>query len=350
MKNKCTFLKLLRFELFNRKKLICTALLLYVAVCLTFIYSMYLFVDKSSSEPKSLYLVPAYSSQEELKTYLDTSVLTLDEMEREYNLAVEAEANEYLLSTKSNAISEQRKQLNVMRLLYDNAIPYEDAVAYSSFDKDNGAGAVSYIISLFALVLEVVAVIAVSRAIPSEIKEGQIRLTAISPMGRTSYAFSKWAVVFIKKAFVLLIFSAFCFGIVAALYPTGGKYVVYATENSAFTLTFLESGLLQVAFSLFSAFVLSITAFSISLFIKSPLFSTIVSLFVCFAEIFLQSLLMDPMRARVVKWIPFFNFRLEAPFLFSLANDMLYTALIGGAFALVLLTTALLAFRKSDLE
>lgn len=237
-----------------------------------------------------------------------------------------------------------------MKTLYEKNIAYKNVNAYSDFDKTNGVSAVANFINIFAIVVSILMAIKLSVSVPNEIKEGQARFTMITSVGRTDYVLFKWATELIKNLFAFIVFSLLCFAVVAMFYPTGGKYVLVATITNSFLLNYGASCFLQIVFGMYTLFLISAIAFSVSLVVRSPLLSAGITIVVCFCGRFLELLQSTIGRsANFAKWLLPLNLRLEQSFTSLTVNGVFVTAIFGISITAFLFFIAMATFSKRDM-
>ncbi len=344
------FGKILKSEIFGRKKLGTLCIFVSVAVLSVLCVSVYLKVSDTSSDKKSTYFINEYISSEELKTNLDVARTTLDELEKEYEQAKKSGASGFVLSDKKSNIDALKRSIKGMETLYENDIEYKNIVAYSGFDKANGASALVYYINIFAIVVSLFMAIRLAVSIPNEIKDGQARFTMITSLGRIYYVLFKWATELIKGLFVFAAFSLLCCAVVAIFYPLSDEYILVATTEYSFLLNYGASYFLQIALGAYTLFLISAIAFSISLMVRSPLLSAGITLVVCFTDWFWE--LLQSTIGRTVnfaKWLLPCNLRIEQSFSSLTANSVFITALIGISITAIIFFISVMLFRKRDI-
>lgn len=344
------FGKILKFEIFGRKKFLFFCILVGIALLAVFCASVYLKVSTTPSDKKSLYFINEYTSREELKSNLDASHTTLVELEKEYEQAKASGAAGFILAEKKTNIDVLKRSIKGMETLYENNIAYKNVIAYSVFDKVNGVSAVVNFINIFAIVVSILTAIRLSVSVPNEIKEGQARFTLITSVGRTDYVLFRWATELIKNLFALIVFSLLCFALVAMFYPTGGKYVLVATVTNSFLLNYGASCFLQILFGAYTLFLISAIAFSVSLVVRSPFLSAGITMVVCFCGRFLE--LLQSTIGRTIsfaKWLLPLNLRLEQSFTSLTVNSVFVTAIFGISITAFLFFIAMATFSKRDM-
>lgn len=344
------FGKILKFEIFGRKKFLFLCVFVGIALLAVLCASVYLKVSNVSSDKKSLYFINEYTSREELKSNLDASRATLVELEKEYEQSKASGAAGFILAEKKTNIDVLKRSIKGMETLYEKNIAYKNVIAYSVFDKANGGSAVVNFINIFAIIVSILMAIKLSVSIPNEIKEGQARFTMITSVGRTDYVLFRWAAELIKNLFAFMVFSLLCFAVTAMFYPTGGKYVLVATITNSFLLNYGASCFLQIVFGMYTLFLISEIAFSVSLVVRSPLLSAGITIVVCFCGRFLE--LLQSTIGRTVnfaKWLLPLNLRLEQSFTSLTVNSVFVTAIFGISITAFLFFVAMARFNKRDI-
>lgn len=343
------FIRFLRFELFRAKKLVLFLALIGLSIVITIVVSLFL-SQNSNFDKKSLYSINKYGSIEELQINLEHYKTVLDFEKTEYEKAANANANLTILYNKKNNISTLERTISAMEVLKEKDIPYECAVEYHSFDNKNGASAITSFIGIMSLILQLYLVIKVSTIIPSEIEKGQAKLTLILPLGRVKYAIYKWAVEIIKSLIFLLFFALFAFATIAVFFPIKSTYLIYATTTRAFALPAFSSLLLQLCFSIFKILVSSLTALGISLIFRKNFLSVVISLILCFSNDILEALQQGlNLPSKLINWLLPLNINIDKIFYKLNANNIIIAILISVISASVILTMALLRFRKKDI-
>ena len=344
------FGKILKFEIFGRKKFLFLCVFVGIALLAVLCASVYLKVSNVSSDKKSLYFINEYTSREELKSNLDASHATLVELEKEYEQSKASGAAGFILAEKKTNIDVLKRSIKGMETLYEKNIAYKNVIAYSVFDKANGGSAVVNFINIFAIIVSILMAIRLSVSVPNEIKEGQARFTMITSVGRTDYVLFRWAAELIKNLFAFMVFSLLCFAVTAMFYPTGGKYVLVATVTNSFLLNYGASCFLQILFCTYTLFLISAIAFSVSLVVRSPFLSAGITIVVCFCGRFLE--LLQSTIGRTVnfaKWLLPLNLRLEQSFTSLTVNSVFVTAIFGISITAFLFFVAMARFNKRDI-
>lgn len=344
------FGKILKFEIFGRKKFLFLCVLVGIALLAVLCASVYLKVSNVSSDKKSLYFINEYTSREELKSNLDASQATLVELEKEYEQSKASGAAGFILAEKKTNIDVLKRSIKGMEALYEKNIAYKNVIAYSVFNKANGVSAVVNFINIFAIIVSILMAIRISVSVSNEIKEGQARFTMITSVGRTDYVLFRWATELIKNLFAFIVFSLLCFALVAMFYPTGGKYVLVATVTNSFLLNYGASCFLQILLGAYTLFLISAIAFSVSLVVRSPFLSAGITVIVCFCGRFLE--LLQSTIGRTVnftKWLLPLNLRLEQSFTSLTVNGVFITAVCGISITAVLFFVAMASFNKRDI-
>lgn len=344
------FKNLFKFEIIKKKKILLFFSILLIAVIIIILISTYFLLSKDNTEKKSLYLITQYNSKEELQSNINSAKISLEYEKEDYKKAIESNANKAILSYKKNNIAALTRMIVAMEKLYDKDIPYKNVVEYHSFDKNNGSSAIISYVGIVAIIVQILLVLKIALIMPTEIKEGQAKLTLTITKNRIKYIAFKWAVELLRAIFFIIIFSMLAFLIVAIFFPIKSTYILCATTQSALILTAFQGCLFQLCFSIITIIFCSLIAIAISLMVNKQSVSVICSLLLCFSGKlfeFIQKIFEGGVI--INRWLLPNNLILEKIFYDINANNILFASLIDIVSIIVLLVISLTKFKKKDI-
>ena len=224
---------------------------------------------------RSLYGVEEYATQEELKEQIDEAAQTVREKTEEYNQALaDGTLTSWQAEMERENIRLLERGLRAMEALYDKGIGYNDVVSFGATDLfndwevDNAAGELRRIVEIFAFVVMALTSIKLLIKIPTEIREGQYKLTMTLPVGRNKYALLQW-LLYTFIGLTGIVFVWFAGMAISMIVFRKGGYVLYAYDGGAFVTDFFATGLLQLALSAILLLCCNTTALALSLTVSN---------------------------------------------------------------------------------
>lgn len=241
-----------------------------------------------SETPRDVYGVTKYSSREELEQHIeDTSkriAQTEEWLERsEGDLSI----SEQIRQEQKLLLSEQKRTLRVMTLLWEHEIPYDEIGEYIGTFRvtPRASNATSVLaLSLLAgyLVICLFFAVKISIKAPAEFQEGQVRLTALLPRGRTYYFVTRLLSVLFTSLVTMIGYTLVAALLILCVFGAKG-YLIVATPSFSSALNFGTTAVTLFSVYLFPLVSLSVLAFALSLLIRRvlPSFTVTVAVFLC---------------------------------------------------------------------
>lgn len=208
-----------------------------VLVCLTLAACIYYKVSPNDNSNKTVYGITEYETFEELEQKINDTAETLKREKEAYETAKETGAfGKDKLAAKRQNIEYLETGLNTMKLLYEKRINFNRVLEYRDFDSGNGAGAAISFICLAAIAVSILSAMRLAFIVPSEIKDGQAKLTMILSIGRINYVIYKLISQTLQALAVLTAYSLLALALSAAFFPVKESFVIFAAPKGAFCL------------------------------------------------------------------------------------------------------------------
>lgn len=269
-----------------------------------------------------------------------------------YELQENLTKNEYMFKNKSLAL--------------DYATPL--SITQTSNDYANAFDFSYFALRLCLFIIIIYTVVLAASSIAGEQQAGTFKLLAIRPFSRNKLFMGKMLST-ILMGFILLFISVIAtfiagvikFGTVASL-----PVLIVFNAHSAFTMPVFGEYLIAILTMCYEIVFFVIMAYAISTIFKSNVGAVAVSIFIYFASLILNTIAPS---ATVLRFLPFTNINLfkyfgssflstqASSFLFSvltptviLGSTFVFSLLMSGLFALLILGISLIVFNKRDLR
>lgn len=325
-----------------------------IAIFIVFVLTTafyFTFSDENAST-KTVYGISEYSSMEELNQKLNKSkqLLSKEKTSLENAISNDILSNQQIQSRQSK-IDDLTRTVTAMEFLYDNNMDFSYVTQYNSFDKNNANCFLSNILIVLTLLLGFIKIISISASMVTEIKEGMAKLTLTLPITRVKYALSKFFTYYLQTLILLLACTFFALIISTLFFPADGA-ILFATQSYAFALTIIPAMFLQLCFSAITLFGFCAIVFSISLLINNKIAALLVSLLLCFCGTFISFLKSSsiPIPLLFDKYFISCNLNIEKCFIESSANNILLCLGVLFFYILLLLSIALIKFKRQDIK
>lgn len=297
------------------------------------------------------------------------------ELSTKYDTLQQFSANQV---TKYSAVKDidlyqLQESLTKVQFLFDNnAFDFEYAtplsITQTSNDTANAYDFSYFALRLCAFIIIIYCVVLSAGSIAGEQQAGTFKLLAIRPYSRTKLFIGKMLST-IFMGFILLVVSVIAtfiagvikFGTIASL-PV---LMIFNASNPIITSVFAEYLIALLTMGLELIFFV-IMAYAISTIFKSNVGAVAISIFIYFASLILNTIAPT---ATFLRFLPFTNINLfkffgssflstqASSFLFAvltptviLGQNFIFSLLMSGVFALVILMISLIVFNKRDLR
>lgn len=318
---------------------------------LTLIASVYYFsTEEGNSAAEMVYGVSEYENFDELRERITASQTALAEQNKALESAILAGASDFRLTQMRNNISYLETNIHTMKLLLDNELPFDCALQYGNFDRSNGAGAVAAFIQIAALAISLIVAVIMALMIPSEIKDGQAKLTLALPVGRMKYVLYKFSVrmMFVVVAFVAYVLLAM--SVSAIFFPVWEVYIIMASTDGAICLSYVSAALLQTTFSLVTIVGCGLIGFAVSLLSGNKVASLLITLAACFSGKLFE--LIERMLNSGFKFTNYLlpcNLGIDRIFTDFNANPVWLALIVIAVYGFVLFAAGIFRFRRRDI-
>lgn len=238
--------------------------------------------------PHDVYGVENYSSRDELARRMeDTSELIAQTEEWLALSEGDLSISESTRQEQARWLSEQKRTLQVLTLLWENNISYEEIGEYiGSFQAVPRASNATSVLALSLIVgcsmICLFSAAKITIKVPAEFQEGQVRLTTLLPRGRTYYFVTRWLSILLTGLITMIGYTLAAALIMLCVFGAKG-YLIVAAPTYAAALNFGTTVLSLFFVYLFLLVSFSAFAFALSLLIRRvlPSFTAAAIVFLC---------------------------------------------------------------------
>lgn len=350
-------MKMAKFIKFELKRAVTskTFLSLFVGLVMTALaISVYCAAngDDPSAEKQVLYGVAYYETFEELSQQIETTKAALKAEENELTEGIaNGSLNDLQIAAAERNIQYLETNISVMTVLSENSVPFDHATAYRNFNVKNGASVAITILSISWSVVGLFAALKISCNIPSELKEGQAKLSFVLPVGKTRYALARYAADTLKFVLLYAVLAIIVLLCSVLFFEPDGYYTIAATGSAALLLSTPAAVLLSLGFGLFYLIACSAIGYIVSLLIHNNVAALPVTAFVC-----LSGYLIEAVDRGIYGTITFSKYLLpctlniDKVFYAAETNPVWVAVLITLAYLIPAFIISLMKFKQSDLN
>ena len=270
-------------------------------------------------------------------------------------------------------IYELQERLTKNQFMFENnsvEIDYATplSITQTSNDTANAFDFAYFALRLCSFIIIIYLVVLSATSIAGEQQAGTFKLLAIRPFSRTKLFIGKMLSTILMGLILLMISSIATF--IAGLIKFGTAFslpvLMVFNASSAFTMSVGLEFLLMIGTMIFELVFFVIIAYAISTIFRSNVGAVAVSIFIYFATLILNTIAPT---ATFLRFLPFTNINLFkyfgssflstqlTSFLFAvltpsviLGSNFVFSLLISGIFAVVILVISLVVFNKRDLK
>jgi len=322
-----------------------------ILLCLIIFGTIYININisKYDGTNKIIYGITKYESFEELEQRIidEKESLTIEQQMLKETLSYDIQDKD-IIKVKQDRISYMETNINAMSLLLEKRINFENVKAYRDFNIKNGTSVMMSFNLIIAIIIFIISAIKIAIIIPSEIKEGQSKLTLTLPIGRINYALYKLVANLIFLLSLLIFFSVFSAIVCAIFFPVKDVFILFASPYQAICLSFMPSMFLQLAFSIITLIAVSLISFSISLLFRNQIVSLLLTLLFGLWGLVLD-LFNNIISGNFIKYLLSYNLHIDKIFYNQTANPIWISALILVIYLGTILILSLLKFKKQDI-
>lgn len=308
--------------------------------------------DDSSAGKQVLYGVAYYETFEELSQQIETTKEALKAEENELTEGIaNGSLNDLQIAAAERNIQYLETNISVMTVLLENSISFDHATAYHNFNVKNGASVAITILFISWIIVGLFAALKISCNIPSELKEGQAKLSFVLPIGKTRYSLARYAADTLKFILLYIVLAIIVLICSVIFFEPSGYYTVAAVGSAALLLSPPAAVFLSLGFGLFYIIACSAIGYIVSLLIHNNVASLLVTAFVC-----LSGYLIEAVDRGIYGTITFSKYLLpctlniDKVFYAAEANSVWVAILITLAYLIPFFIVSLIKFKHTDLN
>lgn len=275
--------------------------------------------------------------------------------------------------TKDVDIYQMKEDLTRNEYMFkNNTLPIDYAtplsITQTSNDKANAYDFSYFSLRLCLFIIIIYTVVLAASSIAGEQQAGTFKLLAIRPLSRNKLFLGKLLSTILTGflLFFISIIATFVAGLIKFGTAASLPVLVIFNASTAVTMPVFVEFLIALLTMCFEIVFFVIIAYAISTIFKSNVGAVAVSIFIYFASLILNTIAPS---ATILRFLPFTNINLfkyfgssflstqASSFLFSiltptviLGSSFIFSLLLSGLFALIILIVSLIVFNKRDLR